>query len=359
MPARKKWRIAGINFDFRHMDQLLGCVHREANAELVGISHHDPAEMQDAIEACVVPPDRVFTDWQQCLETTRPDVVVLCPASGAHAEWVEKVAPYGVHVLVEKPFAANLAQVDRMIAAMKKAQRRLAINWPLAWYPPHVTAHRLLRAGKIGELQEVHFYNGNRSPIWDRANPKASAPTLAQKKANWFYDPNGGGSLVDYLGYGATLATWYFDGQKPSEITTVTAGSKQLRVDEQSVTIARYGDWLSTFQTRWGTFSDPWMHQPQPQCGFLLKGSTGTISNYDYTPTIKIQTARYPAGKIQPVDTLRKPRQNPIQYFLRCLETGEAITGPLSVQTSRIGQQIVDTAAASAKLKRPLTLLKK
>lgn len=176
MPSRKKWRIAGINFDFRHMDQLLGCVQRERNAELVGISHHDPAEMQDVIAACEVPEERVFTDWRRCIEETKPDVVVLCPASGAHAEWVEQVAAYGVHVLIEKPFTANLAQADRMVKAMKRAKRRIAINWPLAWYPSHRTAHRLLQAGRIGELQEVHFYDGNRSPIWNRADPKAKAP---------------------------------------------------------------------------------------------------------------------------------------------------------------------------------------
>ncbi len=152
MPSRKKWRIAGINFDFRHMDQLLGCVHHERNAELVGISHHDREEMRDVIAADDVSGDRVFTDWRQCIEEIKPDVVIPCPASGAHAEWVEKVAPYGVHVLMEKPFAGNLAQADRMVKAMKKAKRRLAINWPLAWYPPHRTAYRLLQAGRIGEL---------------------------------------------------------------------------------------------------------------------------------------------------------------------------------------------------------------
>ena len=358
MSARKKWRIAGINFDFRHMDHLLMATTQTPRAEIVGISHHDPAEMQDAIKANTIPPDCVFTDWRQCIERSRPDVVLLCPASGAHAEWVEKVAAYGVHVLIEKPFAANLAQADQMVAAMKKARRKLAINWPLAWYPPHVTAHRLVREGRIGTLQEVHFYDGNRSPIWDRGNPDATAPTLADKRASWFYDPNGGGSLVDYLGYGATLGTWFFNGRKPTEITTVAGGSKGLRVDEQSVTIARYGEWLSTFHTRWGTFSDPWEHQPQPRCGFVLKGSEGTISNYDYQPTITVQTARQPEGKVLKVDQLKRPRTNPVQYFLHCLEKGEPVEGPLSVKMSRIGQQIVDTAALSAKEKRPVRLLK-
>jgi len=359
MPSRKTWRIAGINFDFRHMDHLLACVTQTARAELVGISHHDPVEMQAAIKANGIPSDRVFTDWRQCIEQTRPDVVILCPASGAHAEWVEQVAPYGVHVLIEKPFAANLAQADAMVAAMKKARRKLAINWPLAWYPPHVTAYRLVREGRIGDLQEVHFYDGNRSPIWDRANPDATAPTLADKRASWFYDPNGGGSLVDYLGYGATLATWFFDGRKPTEITTMTGGTKGLRVDEQSVTIARYGEWLSTFHTRWGTFSDPWENQPQPRCGFVLKGSAGTISNYDYAPTITVQTARHPTGKVMPVGRLKRPLQNPVQYFLHTLETGEAVAGPLSLKLSRIGQQIVDTAALSARENRTVKLLTK
>lgn len=358
MPSRKTWRIAGINFDFRHMDHLLALAHAAPNAEVVGISHHDPREMQDVIRKLSLPADRVFTDWRACLEQTKPDVVILCPASGAHAEWVERVAPYGVHVLIEKPFAGNLTQARRMIAAMKKSRRRLAINWPLAWYPPHVTARRLVQEGRIGALQEVHFYDGNRGPIQDHGNLAVGEPPVARKKKSWFYDANGGGSLIDYLGYGATLGTWFFDGRKPDEITAVTGAARGVPVDEQSVTIARYGEWLSTFQTRWGTFTSPWVDQPQPKCGFVLKGTDGTIANYDYEPTIRLQTRRQPRGVVLPVDKPKKPRENPIQYFLYCLETGAPIEGPLAVETSYIGQQIVDTASRSAKLRRPLKLLK-
>ncbi|HND63108.1 MAG TPA: Gfo/Idh/MocA family oxidoreductase, partial [Opitutaceae bacterium] len=135
MKRRRRWKIAGINFDFRHMDHLLHLAHEAPNAEIVGIWHHDAREMQDVIHNLRVPADRVFTDWRACLERTRPDVVILCPASGVHADWVERVAPYGAHLLVEKPFAGNLQQADRMIAAVRRARRRLAINWPLAWYP--------------------------------------------------------------------------------------------------------------------------------------------------------------------------------------------------------------------------------
>ena len=46
------------------------------------------------------------------------------------------------------------------------------------------------------------------------------------------------------------------------------------------------------------------------------------------------------------------PFRNPIEYMVHCIRTGEPITGPLSVETSRIGQQIVDSAVLSARERR-------
>src|SRR5260221_2988881 len=121
--------------------------------------------MNGVREKLSIPVDGVFDDYQQCIEATKPNVVILCPATGRHAERTEKVAPFGVHVLMEKPFAANLADADRMVAAMAKTGKQLAINWPLRWYPSHVTAKRLLDERTIGDLIEVHYYDGNRGPM--------------------------------------------------------------------------------------------------------------------------------------------------------------------------------------------------
>lgn len=338
------------------MDHLLTYAHGEPNAEVVAVCHEDPGETEAMVTHCELQDNQVFTDWQECLEKSQPDVVVLCPANHLHAEWVERVAPAGVHILIEKPFASSLEQADRMITAQEATGKALAVNWPLAWYPPHQTAYRLLMEGRIGNLEEVHFYDGNRSSIMDRTVPAPRLPTLEEKLKSWYYDLEGGGSLIDYLGYGVTLATWYFQGKNPTEVTTVKAGDSRVPVDEQSVTIARYGDWLSTFHTRWGTFSDPWENQPQPKCGFVLKGTAGTIANYDYEEQVRLQTPDKPEGEVIPIDTLLFPQQNPIQYFLHCLETGEPIRGPISVETSRIGQEIVDAAIRSAEEKRPVQL---
>jgi predicted dehydrogenase len=356
----KTWRVAGINFDHMHMGDLLRQTFDHPDAEIVAISDETPARMEKAIENFAIPRDRVYTDYRRCLEETKPDIVVLCPATARHAEWVEKVAPFGSHILLEKPFAATLAEADRIIRVVEATGKQLVINWPLAWYPSHVTAKRLVDEGAIGSVIEVHYYDGNRGPTRHLADKEqvSDAEALRLKQQSWFYQKEqGGGSLLDYLGYGVTLGTWYHDGAAPLEVTTVVDQPLGLEVDEHSVTVARYAKGLSKFETRWGTYSDPWTLQPQPKCGFNLVGTAGTISSYDYEPTIRLQNASHLEGQSVSVDVLQSPRQNPIQYFIHCLATGAEVIGPLSPAVCRIGQQIVESAVLSAREKRTIPLV--
>ncbi len=355
----KTWRIAGLDFDHMHMGDNLRMAHEHPSARIVGVCDEDPTRMASAIRNFGLANDAVFTDYRKCLEETEPDIVILCPATARHADWVEKVAPYGAHILMEKPFASTLAEADRMIAAMKTGQR-LAINWPLAWYPPHRTAKRLLDEGVIGELLEVHFYDGNRGPLWHLADKEETTREWvdAEKPRSWFYKrAQGGGSLLDYLGYGTTLGTWYQGGRAPREVTAVVDAPDGLEVDEHSVTIARYAHGLSKFETRWGAFTDPWTQQPQPKCGFVLVGTEGTLSTYDFEKSVRVQTREHPEGREISADRLLAPNQNPIQYVIDCLESGREIEGPLSPRIGRVGQQILDTAFRSAAEKKTLALI--
>jgi predicted dehydrogenase len=355
----RRWKIAGINFDHFHMGDLLRLVHEHPNAEVAAICDDQPERMVDAQRNFGLRDDQVFTDVRACLEHSKPDMVILCPAAARHAEWVERVMEvYPVPIMVEKPFAASLEEADRMIAVMQAAGKPLAVNWPLCWVPAHATAYRLVREGVLGKLIEVHFYDGNRGPLWHGADKIELEPTPERKAASWFYKKSeGGGSLLDYLGYGTTLATWYFNNAVPLEVTSSVSGTPGLEVDEHSITVARYEFGLSEFETRWGTLTDPWTYQPLPKCGFVLKGTDGCISSYDYERTIRVQTRKRPEGIDVPVDVLQPPGQNPVQYFLHCLENDLPLEGPLSVEVSRIGQQMVDTAWRSAEEKRTLPLI--
>src|SRR3569833_1729227 len=105
----KRWRVVGINFDHMHMGDLLREVQAHPDAEIAGICDRDPQRMAAGIAALGIPRDRVFTDVAACMQATKPDLVILCPATADHASAVEEVAPHGADILVEKPFAASLA----------------------------------------------------------------------------------------------------------------------------------------------------------------------------------------------------------------------------------------------------------
>ena len=205
-------------------------VQEHPNAEIVGICDEQESRMQASADNFGIPTEHIFTDHGACLEKTQPDFVILCPATAEHGDWTEKVAPYGVNILVEKPFAASLAEADRMIAAVEMAGKTLAINWPMRWDSSHVTAHRLLNEGRIGKLTEVHYYDGNRGPLYHLADKVEVSPSQKEKASSWFYQKDrGGGSLLDYLGYGVTLGTWYHGDNKPLEVTTVTDLAQRTR----------------------------------------------------------------------------------------------------------------------------------
>ncbi len=353
----KRWRVAGINFSHMHMGDLLRQVSEHPEADIVGICDENREAMTPAIEALKISDENVFTDYQDCMESSKPDLVILCPPTGEHAKWVEQIAPYNVHLFVEKPFAASLSDADRMIAAIKTTGKLMVINWPIRWEPCYYTASRLISDGVIGEVVEVHHYGGNRGPLYHGADKVEFEPTAEEKKNSWWYSLElGGGSLRDYLGYGVTLGTWFNGGQKPIEVTSVTTSTPGLEVDEHSITVARYENGLSKFETRWGTFTDPWIHQPQPKCGFVIKGSKGTISSYDYETTIRIQTADRPEGYDHPVEMLPEGEKSGIEYTLSRIQAGLPIDGPLSPETSRIGQQIIESAIQSAQEKRTVPL---
>jgi glucose-fructose oxidoreductase len=352
-------RFAGVNFDHMHMGDLLRQVHEHPSCEIVGVADAQPERMEGTIANFSIPRERVFSDFRRCLEETRPDVVIVCSKTGEHADYVEAVAPYGCHVLLEKPFAASLEDADRAIAAMEKSGKELFINWPLAWYPPHLTAKRLIEEGAIGDVVEVHYYDGNRGPLRHIADKVEISEEEAarQKSESWWYQKEaGGGSLLDYLGYGVTLGTWYHNNEAPLEVTAMVDQKPGLEVDEHSVTIARYARGLSKFETRWGTFTDPWVLQPQPKCGFVIMGTQGTIASYDYENTVSLQTKEKPEAHQIPVDEQPAHMAGPIAHLVHRFETGAPLHGPLRPDVCRIGQRIVDAALQSAREKRAVPL---
>jgi predicted dehydrogenase len=352
-------RVIGVSFDHMHMGDLLRQVAEHPDAEIVAVFDPDRQRMQAAVAAFGIPDGLVYTDLDACLAGTPADIAIVCSTTAEHAGTVERLAPHGLDVMVEKPFAANAHEARRMVAALDRAGGRLAINWPLAWSPALNTAKRLVEEGAVGALIELHYYGGNRGPLFHLADKVEVSPkeVEAQKPTSWWYrKESGGGSLLDYLGYGATLGTWLLDGEAPIEVTAVVDETPGIEVDQHSVTVCRYRRGLSIFETRWGMLSDPWTQQPQPRTGFVLVGSEGSLSCYDYEPFVTLQTRTAPQPARIEAAPLPAGRRNAIEYLLSRRDAGAPIDGPLDPAISLVGQRIIDSALQSAAAKRTVPL---
>ena len=355
-----KFRIVGICFDHMHMGDLLRQVDEHPDAEISAIFDPSRDRMVGAIENFAIDEARVFTDFDACMKAGPYDLAILCAATADHARFTEMLAPYGCNLFVEKPFAASVDDARAMIQAMEGTGKQMAINWPLAWVESHVTAKRLIDEGVIGKLTEVHFYDGNRGPLFhiaDKVEVSAEEVELQKPTSWWYKKASGGGSLLDYLGYGATLGTWFMDGQAPIEVTCTIDDVPGIEVDQHSISVVRYEAGLSKMETRWGTFTDPWVTQPQPTCGFTFVGTEGTILSADYASHITVQTLARPERHEIAVDPLPEGKRNGIEYVLGCLATGTPVSGPLEPSLCLTAQRIVDTAALSAQMKRTMALV--
>lgn len=349
-----RWRVAVAGFDHMHAGDQISIALGHPAVDLVGLWDTDRARMESVAADLGVDDVIVSTDLDEMLDVARPEIVIVCSTTFAHEELVAQLAPRDVHIILEKPFAVSIEAADRMIDAVAAANRSgasstLSINWPLAWYPAHRTTQRLIAEGVIGNVVEVHYFNGNRGPL-HHVHGKADAHTLGAKAESWWYRADvGGGSLLDYLGYGVTLATWFRGGELPLSVTARAHGAPELEVDERSVVIAEYETGLSVFQTKWGTFTDPWTIQPLPRHGFVVVGDAGAIASDDYAAAVQVQTVAQPQPHPIAVDELPREEQTALGYLIGRLDQGAPLEGPSSWQVSRGGQAIVDAARRSVR----------
>ena len=122
------------------------------------------------------------------------DAIYVAGIQPVHASHTELFLDAGKHVLVEKPIALNVAQVDSMIAAAARNDRFLMEAMWMRFNPAHVEMMRRIEAGAIGEVRRVvgdfslaiPFDESHR--LWDRRK--------------------GGGALLDLGIYPFTLAWW-------------------------------------------------------------------------------------------------------------------------------------------------------
>jgi predicted dehydrogenase len=166
-------------------------------AELVAVFGPTPEKTQQVAQANGIP--RAFFDYEQMLDETRPEAVVVATPNDMHAPMALEAIRRGIAVFSEKPLGTNLAQAREMTAAARETGVPTAVNFTYRSTNPMRHVHRLLQQGRVG--QPYHFSIS----FWQNTRADPSLP-LAYRMLK----ERGGGALLDIGVHMMDLLRWYF-----------------------------------------------------------------------------------------------------------------------------------------------------
>jgi predicted dehydrogenase len=136
-------------------------------------------------------------DWHAAITRDDVDIVIVATVNDALAPIAIAALEAGKHVLVEKPAARSVAELDGVADAAARAKRLIRIGFNHRYHPALQKAHELFEEGALGDMMFVRgrYGHGGRRGYdreW-RANPKIA----------------GGGELIDQGVHLIDLARWF------------------------------------------------------------------------------------------------------------------------------------------------------
>jgi predicted dehydrogenase len=329
---------------------------------VLGLTHdhiwgnlEDLAKSEHGILAAVADPNRPLLDqaagkygcntyqaYADMLDNEQLDAVYLYAHNSAGADLTEMAAERGLHVMVEKPMAATLAQAERMTTTAARAGIVLMVNWPFAWQPRLQHAMKLAKDGVIGDLFQVRYRSAHNGPKELGCTPYFY---------NWLYDreKNGAGALMDYCCYGAALCR-YMLGQ-PTRVTAM-AGRLQkdyIDVDDNAIILMGYHHAIGITEASWTQVDDMTNYIP------VFYGSKGTILIHK-DGTVQVATHDEPKGKFVEVPEPSPDMRTASDYFLTRITTGQPVEGLCNAEISRDAQEILEAGLISARTGKEVSL---
>jgi predicted dehydrogenase len=173
---------------------------------------------------------RGYTDVDAMLRESRVEAVVIGTPHPQHAAPAVRAAEAGVHVLVEKPLAATLADCDAMLAAANRAGVLLSVISQRRLYEPVRRMKEAIDAGKLGRaaLGVFTMYSW-REPAYYQSDPW---------RGRW--DTEGGGVLVNQSPHQLDLLCWFMGPVAEVSGYWANVNHPGIEVDDTAVAVLRF-----------------------------------------------------------------------------------------------------------------------
>lgn len=344
--GKKTIRLAIAGLTHGHSAFILGRKDK-SDFQLVGVFEPDKELAMSLSAKYGFDPKLISGNLEDMLDRAKPEAVVAFGSIFEHEAVVEACAPRGIHVMVEKPLATNVAHAERMKELAEKYHIQLLTDYETSWYPSTAKSFQLVNDSNfVGKVRKVVIHDGHQGPKEIGCDKYFLA---------WLTDPvqNGGGALIDFGCYGANLMTYLEKGQQPVSVTAVTRNFKPEiypKVDDDATIIVSYPDAQCIVQASWN-----W---PFGRKDMEIYGDSGYIFAQDKN-TLRLRNRTTNAEQLKRVTSSEiAVYEDPFSYFADVINGKVKMTkyDPYSLDNNVLVVKILEAARASAKTGKTVQL---
>lgn len=185
------------------MPQFANCEH----ARLVALVSGTPEKLERYGAQYGIPRSHWYNyaNYDSIRDNPDIDIVYVVLPNAMHAEYAIRASQAGKHVMCEKPMAISSAECEAMIAAARKAGRKLMIGYRCHFEQYNLHAIELGQGGAVGPMRLITAEHG-----------------FYARPDQWRLDRalSGGGSLMD-IGIYSLNAARYLTGEEPVEVVAM------------------------------------------------------------------------------------------------------------------------------------------
>lgn len=340
-------RVGVAGMTHSHVHQILRAASTNPDIQVVGFAEPNREVAMKYLTQYKLSESLWFKDLETLIAQIKPQLVCAFNSIYEHKEVVERCAPAGIHVMVEKPLAVNKAHADAMVKLAQKHQIHLLTNYETTWYASHQRAAALLFEQKAyGDIRKVVVHDGHKGPMEIGCPPEF---------LEWLTDPvkNGGGAIIDFGCYGANLMTWLMKGQRPQSVTAITQQIKPSiypKVDDEATIILTYPSAQAIVQASWNWPYDRKDIEIYAQNGYIVCDKTLQMRVGD-TQNRQIKE------EMRSIEALKAPYNDPFTYAAAVINGQIKSEDDLSsLKVNHIVVEILDAAVQSAKTGKTIWL---
>lgn len=223
---------------------FIGNVHRIAArlddrwSLVAGALSSDPDRAQRSGVTLGLAADRIYSDYQQMAEAEAArsdgiDAVAIVTPNHMHAPVAIAFLRAGIHVICDKPLAADLAQAEAIAAAAAQSGKQFVLTHNYTAYPMIRQARAMVSRGDLGAIRVVQV---EYAQDW-------LTEAADNKQANWRTDPaqSGAGGCIGDIGTHAMNLAGFVSGlQLASVAADLDSFVDGRRVDDNVQLLLRF-----------------------------------------------------------------------------------------------------------------------